>query len=223
MYRARARARAYAAPRELFLRARTPVSLHSCSSRLFASSEPIAMPETKWRSVRVLTTLQNALHVRPAHHIDTAGAAAMEPNPIPPATHKAVPRFTLSQPGQAEAMLSFLAEEGFAVVASALTAEETARALDLTWTYLESGGTGIDRKKPSSWSDPQWPFGAIAGDAGIGHSQQLWYIRGCPGVKQAWATIYGTDDLITSFDGMSLFRPVCALSCSTSISPAASR
>ena len=180
------------------------------------------MPETKWRSVRVLKTVQNAL--RPAHNSDTAAAAAAaaNPNPIPPATHKPVPRFSLSQPGQGEAMLSFIAQEGFAVVASALTAEETARALDLTLTYLESGGTGIDRNNPSSWDDPQWPFGAIGGDAGIGHSQQQWYIRGCPGVKQAWATIYGTDDLITSFDGMSLFRPVCALPYFTSVGQAAS-
>jgi hypothetical protein len=135
------------------------------------------------------------------------GAAATEPPPAPPAKHQHVPRFNLSQPIQRAAMLRFLEEEGFAVVASALTTAEAAHALDLTWAYLESGGTGIDRTDPSTWRDGQWPFGPIGGDAGIGHSQQLWYVRGCPGVKQAWATIYNTDDLITSFDGMSLFRP----------------
>lgn len=155
----------------------------------------------------MLQTVANAL-LRPTPHPSSSAADALidEP-PTPLATHRQVPRFTLSQPGQGEAMTRFLEEEGFAVVASALTAEEAARAMDLTWAYLESGGTGIDRADPTTWGDAQWPFGAIGGDAGIGHSQQLWYIRSCPGVKQAWATIYGTDDLITSYDGMSLFRP----------------
>jgi hypothetical protein len=154
---------------------------------------------------RRLGFLRSALQQPPAQR--QQGAAAAEPEPTPPATHQHVPRFSLSQPGQGEAMLSFLEEQGFAVVESALSAEEAAHALTLTWDYLESGGTGIDRADPSTWAEGQWPFGAIGGNAGIGHSEQLWYIRGCPGVKQAWATIYGTEDLITSYDGMSLFRP----------------
>ena len=152
----------------------------------------------------VLNSVARAL--RPTRQNVVAGAAT-DPEPTPPATHTPVPRFKLSCPGQGEAMLEFLDKEGYAVVASALTGDEAAHALDLTWAYLESGGTGISRSDPSTWTDEQWPFGAIGGDAGIGHSQQLWYIRGCPGVKQAWTTIYDTDDLITSFDGMSLFRP----------------
>ena len=45
-------------------------------------------------------------------------------------------------PNDGEAMNRFLEEEGYAVVAGALTPAETERALDLTWEYLESGGTG---------------------------------------------------------------------------------
>ena len=42
---------------------------------------------------------------------------------------------------------------------------------------------------------------------GLGHSEALWHVRGIPKLKDVWATLLGTDDLIISFDGMCQFRP----------------
>lgn len=37
----------------------------------------------------------------------------------------------------------------------------------------------------------------------IGHAAWLWHLRGLPRVVKAFETIWGTDDLLTSFDGAS--------------------
>jgi ectoine hydroxylase-related dioxygenase (phytanoyl-CoA dioxygenase family) len=42
---------------------------------------------------------------------------------------------------------------------------------------------------------------------GIGHSEAQWFLRGVPNVKKAFAKIWDTDELLTSFDGVSLWRP----------------
>ena len=113
-------------------------------------------------------------------------------------------------------MMEFLATEGYAVVASALTQGEVDQALEHTWQFIEGAGTGVDRCDVSTWGDDRWPLGAGSSPFAspqrstipeLGHSPQLWHVRGCPGVKAVWAAIHETDDLITSFDGMSLYRP----------------
>ena len=35
----------------------------------------------------------------------------------------------------------------------------------------------------------------------------MWFVRTRPKVKQAFSQVWGTDDLITSFDGCGVFRP----------------
>ena len=113
-------------------------------------------------------------------------------------------------------MMEFLATEGYAVVASALTQAEVDQALEHTWQFIEGAGTGVDRCDVSTWGDDRWPLGAGSSPFAspqrstipeLGHSPQLWHVRGCPGVKAVWAAIHETEDLITSFDGMSIYRP----------------
>jgi hypothetical protein len=146
----------------------------------------------------------------------TGPALASAAASIPPAHPRFVrgPRFTL--PAQREQMLEFLAAEGYAVVAGALTDSEVAEALEHTWSFIEGAGTGVDRCDATTWGDDRWPLGAGSSPFAspqrpttpeLGQSPQNWYVRGCSGVKEAWATIHQTDDLITSFDGMSIYRP----------------
>eukprot|EP01047_Picozoa_sp_COSAG01_P052809 COSAG01_NODE_5591_length_4159_cov_59.059852_6_plen_165_part_00 len=42
---------------------------------------------------------------------------------------------------------------------------------------------------------------------GVIHSEATWFVRGIPKVKQAFTQLWGTDDLICSFDGICAFRP----------------
>lgn len=135
------------------------------------------------------------------------GAADVEPTQpglIEPAYVHA-PRFA---PGSAESV-AYLREHGYAVIAGALTPDQCAAALDLTWDYLEGLGTGVDRTDWTTWDDDRWPtavHGGILPGHGIGHSAAQWFIRGVPAVKQVFAAIWD-DDLLVSFDGMALWRP----------------
>ena len=54
-------------------------------------------------------------------------------------------------------------ENGFAVVANALSGEETNTAIGLTWDYLEELGTGINRDDVATWDDDRWPTAVHGG------------------------------------------------------------
>ncbi|MFT5530044.1 MAG: hypothetical protein ACI91O_000051 [Candidatus Poriferisodalaceae bacterium] len=129
----------------------------------------------------------------------------MGATPVGPAyTH--VPRFHAGS----QEILDHLEEQGFVVIANALTAEQSQHALGLTWDFLEGLGTCIDRNDPTTWGDDRWPtavHGGIIPSQGIGHSEAQWFIRSVPAVKQTFAAVWGDDDLLASFDGMALWRP----------------
>jgi hypothetical protein len=121
-------------------------------------------------------------------------------------TYSEVPRLAA---GSAESV-AHLKSEGFAVIAGALSTDETAQALSLTWDYLEGLGTGIDRQDPLTWDDDHWPVtvhGGIIPSQGIGHSAAQWFIRAVPDVKRSFAAVWDDEDLLVSFDGMALWRP----------------
>ena len=106
--------------------------------------------------------------------------------------------------------LDHLESEGFVVIANALSPSEAGHALDLTWAYLEGLGTGIDRTDMGTWGDERWPIvtsGGIIPALGIGHSEAQWFTRSVPSIKKAFAAIWGDDNLLSSFDGMALWRP----------------
>jgi hypothetical protein len=120
--------------------------------------------------------------------------------------YKHVERF---EPGSAESV-AYLDQHGYVILKETLTEKETEKTLCLLWDYLENLGTGIDRKDPKTWEDDRWPtsaHGGILPSYGIGHSESQWFLRSIPNVKKAFAKIWGTDELLTSFDGVSLWRP----------------
>ena len=120
--------------------------------------------------------------------------------------YKEVPRFTA---GSADSV-HYLDEHGFVVIRNALTATQTNTALGLLWDYLEGLGTGIDRHDVNSWDDDRWPtavHGGILPSYGIGHSSAQWFIRDQQAVQDSFAAIWEDNDLLTSFDGMAIWRP----------------
>ena len=76
---------------------------------------------------------------------------------------------------------------------------------------------GLRRDVPATWVDDRWPLGA--GDSGIlphhgaGHCAAMWRARRLPRVVAAFEALWGTKDLLASFDGPVLFRPWWAVPC----------
>ena len=117
-----------------------------------------------------------------------------------------VPRFA---PGDQEG-IRYLEEQGYVVIANALSQKQADEALAKLWDYLERLDTGIDRNNSETWDDDRWPtavHGGILPGHGIGHCEAQWYIRDIPAVKKSFAAVWNTDDLLVSFDGVSLWRP----------------
>ena len=122
----------------------------------------------------------------------------------PKYTH--VPRF---EAGCRES-LAYLEEHGYCVIKAVLQPEEIQKSMSLTWDFLEGYGTGIKRDDPHTWDSSRWPtttHGDILPGHGIGHSPAQWFIRSRPAVKKVFSSIWKDDDLVTSFDGMALWRP----------------
>ncbi len=117
-----------------------------------------------------------------------------------------VPRF---EPGSRES-LKYLDQEGFVVFANVLNLQQIDHALELMWDYLEDLSTGIDRLDKNTWTDERWPtsvHGGILPSYGIGHSEMQWFLRDIDQVVECFASIWGTKDLLTSFDGITVWRP----------------
>jgi len=117
-----------------------------------------------------------------------------------------VPRFA---PGSPESV-KYFEDHGYVVIAQALSEAEVGKTLDLTWRYLEKLGTGIDRHDPSTWNNERWPtcaHGGIIPSNGVGHCEAQWFVRSVPSVHKCFAALWGTDDLLVSFDGMAIWRP----------------
>lgn len=120
------------------------------------------------------------------------------------------PRFTLEN--DTHDFLKYLEEYGYAVVANVASCEDIKKAQSLLWDFLEAlPATRVRRDDVKSWGDPRdWlpnPGNGIVHGWGFGQSDFMWHLRQLPRVKESFAAIWGTNDLLVSFDGGNVFRP----------------
>ena len=76
--------------------------------------------------------------------------------------------------------------------------------------YANKKEKKIDRNDVESWKNGQWPTDPSTGIVfgyGVGQCNFSWKIRSNKNVQKAFAGVWGTDDLITSFDGCNFYRP----------------
>jgi len=115
-------------------------------------------------------------------------------------------RFPLQE---ADAWLAHLRRRGYVVVAQALTPAETAEAEALLWADLEqtaAADSWLRREDPNTWDDER-NFSTTGLIARITQLAGAWHVRGAPGIKQAFARIWETEELITSMDCVLAWRP----------------
>mmetsp|Transcript_107718 Transcript_107718/g.304729 ORF Transcript_107718/g.304729 Transcript_107718/m.304729 type:complete len:330 (-) Transcript_107718:95-1084(-) len=106
-----------------------------------------------------------------------------------------------------EAWLAHLRERGFAVVAGALAAEEVEGAKDLLWGDLQEATPSLSRCDTATWKGWKPGLAKTGLDASVSQGRGAWHVRGCPGVKRAFAHIWDTSDLIVSMDVIIVWRP----------------
>jgi len=105
---------------------------------------------------------------------------------------------------------SKLEKEGYAVLKGVLTKSEVDTASDLMWDWLEGLGSGLQRENADTWVDAAWPGDLETGivtTCGAPQSPAAWYLRTRPQVVDAFASLWGTRELISSMDCLLLWRP----------------
>jgi len=115
------------------------------------------------------------------------------------------------------AWVSHLSNEGFVVIANVVDESQVKAAYELLWDFLEEADNSgvVQRHDVNTWcgngkDNTGWAGAADDGiiqGRGIGQSAALWYLRGLQRVKQVFADVWGTEHLVTSFDGAGVFRP----------------
>jgi hypothetical protein len=126
--------------------------------------------------------------------------------------------------GSADVKLrSVLEEHGFVVISGVLTESECKEALSLGWDYLEAASVaewqlqhiddGDDAMPPLKRNDasthkdnmPRSVEGGMLPYYGSGHSTLAWFVRSHPKVIDIFRSMYRTDNLISSLDGLVLW------------------
>lgn len=110
---------------------------------------------------------------------------------------------------ESNAMLAYLNTHGFVVAKSVASKKQVSNALDLFWSFLDDEAD-MKRGKPSTWTrfrDIASTTTGIIECPGVGQCDAAWFVRLLPKVKEVFAGIWRTRDLIVSFDRMNAFLP----------------
>lgn len=106
--------------------------------------------------------------------------------------------------------LSDLQKNGYAVIKGAIPAERAQQYQEAAHDWLKTFDTPLDFNDPSTWTSANLPvqskintFSAYA----VPHEKFMWDARLEPGVVDAFATIWGTSDLLVSFDALNVTFP----------------
>ncbi|KAI9638809.1 uncharacterized protein MKK02DRAFT_31126 [Dioszegia hungarica] len=103
-----------------------------------------------------------------------------------------------------------LRRDGWAVVKGVIPRERALANIDKCYEYIESFGLGFDRNDRSTWKPENMPHfykGGLFVNYGSGHEQFIWDIKQDPAVVGPFQALWGTDELLASFDGFNLSLP----------------
>jgi hypothetical protein len=91
-----------------------------------------------------------------------------------------------------------------------ISKEKAQHYVDEMYKWLESFGLGFKADDRSTWhiaNVPKFDKGGLYHRYGVGHEQFAWDIRTEPGVVAAFAKIWGTDELVVSYDSVNISLP----------------
>ena len=103
---------------------------------------------------------------------------------------------------------SYLDRYGFVVINNILDNDTYTNILTqfyLDWAHVAKN---FDFHDKTTWTPENcpmmWDIGMITG-YGLGHASFQWQLRTNPNIVEIWKRLHGTEDLVVSFDGFSVF------------------
>ncbi|KAJ5635997.1 uncharacterized protein N7484_009310 [Penicillium longicatenatum] len=103
-----------------------------------------------------------------------------------------------------------LQSQGFVVIKSAIALEKAQYYRQKAFEWLQSFNPSIDFNDPSTWADQDLPVHGKANNFtgySVVHEKFMWEARMETKVLEAFAKIWGTDELLVSFDALNITLP----------------
>lgn len=103
---------------------------------------------------------------------------------------------------------ALLAAQGYCM-ARVCSPDEARKIYEKFWQFLSCINPDLHPDDPSTWTQDAWPYNnnGVMGMYGMGQSGFMWEARTLPGVLDAFASAWGTRNLVTSFDGANMMVP----------------
>ncbi|KAH8660092.1 phytanoyl-CoA dioxygenase [Xylariales sp. PMI_506] len=103
-----------------------------------------------------------------------------------------------------------LMRNGYAVVKGAIPRDRAVQYQEKAYAWLKSFGTGLDFEEPTTWTKANLPVQSKINTFHsycVAHEKFMWDARMEPGVLDAFGAIWGTDELLASFDSLNVTLP----------------
>jgi hypothetical protein len=103
-----------------------------------------------------------------------------------------------------------LEKNGYAVIKNCIPKDRAVHYQEKAYQWLKSFGTDLDFTNPSTWIKENLPVQSKINtfhSYGVAHERFMWDARMEPGVLDAFARIWGTDQLLASFDSLNVTFP----------------
>ncbi|KAK6441930.1 hypothetical protein LTR95_001847 [Oleoguttula sp. CCFEE 5521] len=103
-----------------------------------------------------------------------------------------------------------LSKKGFVVVKSAIPRDRAERYQQQAFGWLQSFDPDLDLKRPETWNLDRLPIQTERNTYehyAVVHERFMWEARMEPGVVEAFEKIWGTKELIVSFDSLNVTLP----------------
>ncbi|OJJ44458.1 hypothetical protein ASPZODRAFT_135283 [Penicilliopsis zonata CBS 506.65] len=126
------------------------------------------------------------------------------------ATTTAIIQGPLTLRGQHGDWRDDLMSQGYVVVKQAISSEKAQYYQQKAFDWLKSFDTGLDLNDPSTWTAENLPIQSSINtftNYGVSHEKFMWEARMEPGVVEAFSRIWGTDQLLVSFDALNITFP----------------
>ncbi len=106
--------------------------------------------------------------------------------------------------------LDDLASQGYAVVKAAIAPEKARYYQEKAFEWLKSFDASLDVNDPSTWEKADLPIQTDKNtyeSYGVVHERFMWEARQEPGVLEAFKRVWGTPELLVSFDSLNVTLP----------------